>query len=135
VTGAKIAAATITPDKLTGAQSGSAPIFAARAWCIFNGALTGTNAPTAGGNVASVTRNATGDYTVNFATAMPSANYVVVTSPTVSVSGPSLLSVSPFLVAATYTAPTTSAFKLGAQTPGGGILFDPSYPISLAVFC
>ncbi len=77
VTGAKIAAATITPDKLSGAQSGSAPIYGARAWCVFDGTLTGTNAPTAGGNVTSVTRVGTGDYTVNFTTAMSSANYAV----------------------------------------------------------
>jgi hypothetical protein len=77
VTGAKIAAATITPDKLTGAQSGSAPIFAARAWCVFDGVLTGTNAPKAGGNVSSVTRNSLGNYTINFTTAMADTNYSI----------------------------------------------------------
>jgi hypothetical protein len=55
--------------------SGTAPIYGCRAWCIFNGTTTGTNAPTAGGNVSTVTRNAVGDYTINFTTAMPDANY------------------------------------------------------------
>jgi len=46
-----------------------------RAWVNFNG--TGTVAIRASGNVASITDNGTGDYTVNFTTAMPDANYAV----------------------------------------------------------
>lgn len=53
--------------------SGSAPIYAARAWVNFNG--TGTVAIRASGNVSSITDNGTGDYTVNFTTAMPDADY------------------------------------------------------------
>lgn len=53
--------------------SGSAPLYACRAWVNFNG--TGTVAIRASGNVSSITDNGTGDYTVNFATAMPDANY------------------------------------------------------------
>jgi len=53
--------------------SGSAPIYACRAWVNFNG--TGTVAIRASGNVSSVTDNGTGDYTVNFATAMGDVNY------------------------------------------------------------
>ena len=60
--------------------SGTAPLYMARAWCLFNGATTGTNAPTAGGNVTSVTRNSAGNYTVNFTTAMPDANFAAVIS-------------------------------------------------------
>lgn len=78
ITGAKIAAATITPDKLSGGQSGSAPALAARAWCVFNGTITGTNAPITGANVSSVTRNGAGDYTVTFTTSMPTAEYAAV---------------------------------------------------------
>ena len=59
--------------------SGSAPLFMARAWVNFNG--TGTVAIRASGNVSSITDNGTGNYTVNFTTAMPDANY----SATVSV--------------------------------------------------
>lgn len=55
--------------------SGSAPGFVARAWCLFNGTTTGTNAPAAGGNVTSVTRNSAGNYTINFTTAMQDADY------------------------------------------------------------
>jgi hypothetical protein len=53
--------------------TGSAPIYACRAWVNFNG--TGTVAIRASGNVSSITDNGTGDYTVNFTTAMPDANY------------------------------------------------------------
>jgi hypothetical protein len=74
VTTDKIADANITAAKLNGAQSGSAPIYAARAWVNFNG--TGTVAIRASGNVSSITDNGTGDYTVNFTNAMPDGNYV-----------------------------------------------------------
>jgi len=68
-----IAAARIT-DALN--ATGSAPIYAARAWVNFNG--TGTVAIRASGNVSSITDNGTGDYTVNFTNAMPDANYCTV---------------------------------------------------------
>lgn len=55
---------------------GTAPVYAARAWVNFNG--TGTVAIRAAGNVSSITDNGTGDYTVNFTTAMPDANYASV---------------------------------------------------------
>lgn len=62
------------PSKLSTA-SGSAPSYSARAWVNFNG--TGTVAIRASGNVSSITDNGTGDYTVNFTTAMADANYSV----------------------------------------------------------
>jgi hypothetical protein len=55
--------------------SGSAPIYACRAWVNFNG--IGTVAIRASGNVSSITDNGGGDYTVNFATAMSDANYSI----------------------------------------------------------
>ena len=54
---------------------GTAPGYQCRAWVNFNG--TGTVAIRASGNVSSITDNGTGDYTVNFTTAMPDANYSV----------------------------------------------------------
>ena len=57
---------------------GDAPGYMARAWVNFNG--TGTVAIRASGNVSSITDNGTGNYTVNFTTAMPDANYCAVTS-------------------------------------------------------
>jgi hypothetical protein len=70
----------LSPARLRDAvnATGTAPIFACRAWVNFNG--QGTVAIRASGNVSSITDNGTGDYTVNFTTAMPDANYSVVVS-------------------------------------------------------
>ena len=82
---ADIANAAITAAKLDGAQNGSAPIYAARAWVNFNG--TGTVAIRASGNVSSITDNGTGNYTVNFTVAMPDTNYAAIGSGYTSSSG------------------------------------------------
>lgn len=55
--------------------SGSAPVYASRAWVNFNG--TGTVAIRASGNVSGITDNGTGNYTVNFTTAMVGADYAI----------------------------------------------------------
>ena len=47
----------------------------AKAWVNFNG--TGTVAIRASYNVSSITDNGTGDYTVNFTTALADANYAI----------------------------------------------------------
>jgi hypothetical protein len=52
-----------------------ATVYGCRAWVNFNG--TGTVAIRASGNVTSITDNGTGDYTVNFTTAMSDASYSV----------------------------------------------------------
>jgi len=58
--------------------TGTAPLFACRAWVNFDG--TGTVAIRASGNVSSITDNGAGDYTINFATALPDANYAINTT-------------------------------------------------------
>ena len=69
----------MTPDTLRGGvrsllnASGSAPMFACRAWVNFNG--TGTVAIRASGNVSSITDNGTGDYTINLSTPMADESY------------------------------------------------------------
>jgi hypothetical protein len=66
-----VAAARIT-DALN--ASGSAPIYACRAWVNFDGTtLPGTIR--ASGNVSSVTRSGAGQYLVNFSTALPDTAY------------------------------------------------------------
>ena len=52
-----------------------ATAYGCRAWVNFNG--TGTIAIRASGNVSSITDNGTGDYTVNFTTAMPDVDYAI----------------------------------------------------------
>jgi hypothetical protein len=49
--------------------------YAAKAWVNFNG--TGTVAIRESGNVTSITDNGTGNYTVNFTTALTDADYAV----------------------------------------------------------
>jgi hypothetical protein len=55
--------------------TGTAPVYACRAWVNFNG--TGTVAIRAGGNVSSITDLGVGIYQVNFTTQMSDSNYVV----------------------------------------------------------
>jgi hypothetical protein len=72
VTNTKLASNAVTIDKMgSGEQSGLC-----KAWVNFNG--TGTVAIRASYNVSSITDNGTGDYTVNFTTALVDANYSVV---------------------------------------------------------
>lgn len=73
ITSGDIAAARITAALNA---SGSAPLFACRAWVNFNG--TGTLAIRASGNVTSVTDNGVGDYTINFTTAMQDTSFCMV---------------------------------------------------------
>lgn len=54
---------------------------ACKAWVNFNG--TGTVAIRSSYNVSSITDNGTGDYTINFTTAMPNANYAVAATSTI----------------------------------------------------
>ena len=86
---ARIADAAITAAKLDGAQTGSAPIYGCRAWVNFDAKRDASGASNTSntsrfirgsGNVASVLRTGLGEYTITFATAMPSANYAVVAS-------------------------------------------------------
>ena len=52
-----------------------ATAYGCRAWVNFNG--TGTPTIRGSGNVSSITDNGTGNYTINFSTAMPDVNYSV----------------------------------------------------------
>lgn len=66
----------LTQTKAALNASNGAPIYACRSWVNFNG--TGTVAIRASGNVSSITDGGVGSYSVNFAIAMPDANYVTV---------------------------------------------------------
>jgi hypothetical protein len=77
----------------------------ALAWVNFNG--TGTVAIRSSYNVSSITDNGTGDYTVNFATALSDANYVAVAS------GGTAANNTCFIGTAA-AAPTTSACRVMA---------------------
>lgn len=67
--------------------SGSAPIYAARAWGRFNGTgANGNQVITGSANVTSVNKTGTGSYTVTLSTEMPDANYCVVATAAFGVS-------------------------------------------------
>lgn len=65
--------------KFDSGYGSAAPAYGCRAWVNFDGTgTTGANQTIrASGNIASVYKNATGDYTVTFTNAMPDANYAV----------------------------------------------------------
>ena len=59
-----------------------APVYACRAWVNFDGTTNTAGYCTIrdSGNVSTVVDNGTGDYTINFTTAMPDVNYSLVAS-------------------------------------------------------
>ena len=94
-----------------------ATAYACRAWVNFNG--TGTVAIRASGNVTSITDNGTGNYTVNFTTAMPDAKYA--TSATcIDYSFGSVICIQS--VSSNYT---TSAVRVLTLQKGASAFFDP----------
>jgi uncharacterized protein (AIM24 family) len=103
-------------------------VYTAKAWVNFNG--TGTVAIRASGNVSSITDNGTGDYTVNFTTAMPDTNYSNVFSGTWDSSLPNATNLIGTFVNATRT---TSALQLQSVNPGNNARFD-SPNIFVAIF-
>ena len=107
--------------------SGSAPVFAARAWVNFNG--TGTVAIRASGNVSSITDNGTGDYTVNFTTAMPDADYSTVTGTALSSTIMGVASPTEYFVDSVRI--RTSATNAGSMTTA---TFSDHPIVSVAIF-
>ncbi len=109
-------------------DSGSARSYACRAWVNFNG--TGTVAIRASGNVSSITDNGVGDYTVNFATAMPDANY----SMNASVAGAGTGQLVGLDAAANPTQNTTSVRSVFGRSGSSPFsIYDPAY-VAVAIF-
>jgi hypothetical protein len=89
---------------------GSAAIaYGCRAWVNFNGTTNvgGFCTIRASGNVSSVADNGTGDYTVNFSSAMPNADYAVTVSQSISSGGGATIQ----FTREDLTARTASAFR------------------------
>jgi hypothetical protein len=87
-----------------------------RAWVNFNG--TGTVAIRASGNVSSITDNGVGDYTVNFTTAMPDANYTVASSAQ-RLAGGGGVDFMAVTSLNSFTAQTTSALRVSTHVASG----------------
>jgi hypothetical protein len=118
---------TLTTPTIDSAQfatvSGTAPLYACRAWVNFDGTKDTTGATStantnrlirASGNVASVLRNGTGDFTVTFTTAMSDANFVACVNSTRDVGYP-----IPFINAQTSSSVriNTTQFNSSIATP------------------
>lgn len=113
--------ATLVTPNINSAQvatvSGTSPLYMARAWVNFNG--TGTVAIRASGNVTSITDNGTGDYTVNFTTAMTDASYSSVASCSPSAGPNQRVVVMNFAATSnTIVAPTSSACRFSTSALG-----------------
>ena len=118
--------------------SGDAPVYACRAWVNFNG--RGTVLILASGNVSSITNNGTGDYTVNFTTAMPDANYSVsgftCRSGTPTVRGGATITYD-IQEDGTGTAPTASSLRIRTITnasPNANALVADMALVSISIF-
>ena len=107
----------------------------AKAWVNFDGTVS---TPTIRGsfNVGSITKNGTGDYTVNFTTAMPNANYSVCMTamrnfPLADTTNP--LIASPFGNATYSNTFTSSSIRMQVQYTSALIKNDDGISISVSV--
>lgn len=107
----------------------------AKAWVFFDGT---TSPPTIASsfNVGSITKNGTGDYTINITTAMSSANYSAIVNVSITSGGSGLIcngnsnGVGPSVY---ITPPTTTTFRMTCTTRSAGSLTDSPY-VSVAFF-
>lgn len=108
------------------AAPGAAPMYACRAWVNFDG--TGTVAIRASGNVSSITDNGTGNYTVNFTTSMPDANYAITYGFDTDQDNVNQFaaSASPRSIYSQQSLKTTSNFRIfcGSNAAGGSVALD-----------
>ena len=124
----------ITAKKLRDAlnASGSAPVYACRAWVNFNG--TGVVSVIASGNVSSVTDNGVGDYTLNFTTPMPNTNYSISSGSTEYSDGSPVSASLRMSGGATTLLKSISAVRISTRSPFSAALLDTNN-ISVQVFC
>ena len=94
-----------------------------KAHCVWDPALTGTNAPISGSGVTSVTRNAAGNWTINLSVTAPLSNFVTLVS-----SDPTGGSINASTGAYSTSTTTVSVKREGSN----GIGYDESNPISFA---
>ena len=104
---------TLRVNTLTDVTGNTQPamVGAAKAWVNFNG--TGTVAIRRAFNVSSITDNGTGDYTVNFATALVDADYSAVVSGNLNVTTNS----ARWFCAPAFQAPTTTTIRIACNAP------------------
>ena len=136
ITTASLSSGLVAPSATTATAlstaSGSAPSYSARAWVNFNG--TGTVAIRASGNVSSITDNGTGDYTVNFTTAMPDANFSVVGAEQFTNDNRSTFAGRAFEIRSVTTPLTTTSCRIGTGSTASPYSLDDCLSIHVAIF-
>ncbi len=101
----------------TNSTSATNPILgSSKAWVNFVGSSGSINASF---NVSSVTRNGTGDYTVNFTTAMTSALYVI-SGTALPTTAQTSTTAGRAIVPRYDSVPTTTSFRFWSITTGTG---------------
>jgi hypothetical protein len=109
----------------------AAAAYGCRAWVNFNG-TTSPGTIRASGNVTSVTKNGTGNYTINFTNAMPDANYAVAGTASAGTNYPAW-----GIATAHNVAPTTSNVTVYCGATGGSTVLgynaDSAY-VSISIF-
>ena len=103
----------------------------ALAWVNFNG--TGTVAIRSSYNVSSITDNGTGDYTINFATALSDANYVGVFGPVTRSGADSNCMIRYSNGMGTY-ALTTTTYRFGTAEITGSFVGQDAVAVQVAFF-
>lgn len=121
--------------------SGSAPVYGCRAWVNFDGTRNATNTGAstnganvlirASGNVSSVLKNGTGDYTITFTTGMPNTNYAVCA--THSTTGTSTNAMIAYELNSGFR--STTQVRIANGDNQLDTFNDPTGGISVAIFC
>lgn len=122
----------ITPASMKAGfnASGSAPVYACRAWVVFDG-TTSPATIIASGNVTSVTRNSTGNYTVNLTTALQDSNYSVVA--TAGGTGRNTIAVTDVDSSGSLVSRTSSSFYVHTCRASDVTAVNPPY-VHVSVF-
>jgi hypothetical protein len=113
----------VIPD-LSGSNTNLFSEYKCRAWVSFNGTTATPSTIRGSGNVSSVTKNGTGDYTVNIDNDMPDANY------SVAVTVGDTASPNPNRSGSLKTVPNVGSFTIVTGVPSTGSNQDMTY-----VFC
>jgi hypothetical protein len=92
-----------------------------KAWVTFDGTGAGPITPLASFNVTNITKNGTGDYTINFTNSLANADYCVV-----GMCGDAGTANARFISGPRTTAPSTSSFRI-TVSDGAPILRDAPY--------
>jgi len=115
--------------KMNSGYGSIATAFGCRAWVNFNG--TGVVAIRASGNVSSITDNGTGDYTANFTTALPDANYSWVGS---CMTNNTSVSIRGTVQQRSNQTSTTSALPISTMTGDTSTTSNDVAVVNLAIF-